>query len=108
MMPHRAFEKGIQVPLLAANLAHTANIHAVDLSVLDTAYHTLIPIAQRAVPFIIDAAADYHATIVTGLPAAGIIARAGRCAVTGNARIHPCTRRLFLIWPYLSTSSSWS
>ena len=97
MVLHCALEKGVQVPLLAADLPHTADIHAVDLAVSDTAQHTLIPIAQRAVPFIIDAAADYRATVVTGLPTAGIIARAGRCAITGNARIHPCTGQFFLI-----------
>ena len=54
MVLHCALEKGVQVPLLAADLPHTADIHAVDLAVSDTAQHTLIPIAQRAVPFIID------------------------------------------------------
>lgn len=87
MVIHCTLEKGIQVPLLTADLPHTADIHAVDLAVSDTAQHTLIPIAQRAVPFVIDAAADYRAAVVTGLPAAGIVACSGRCAVTGNTRI---------------------
>ena len=73
MVLHCALEKSVQVPFLAADLPHTADIHAVDLDVSDTAQHTLIPVAQRAVPFIIDAAADYRAAVVPGLPAAGIV-----------------------------------
>lgn len=96
MVLHCALEKGIQVTLLTADLAHTADIPAVDFAVSDTAQHTLIPVAQRAVPFIIDAAADYRAAVVTGLPAADIVARAGRRAVTGNARIHPWNGAIFL------------
>lgn len=65
-------------------------------------------VALFFVLFIIFGRVYYRAAVVTGLPAAGIVARAGRCAVTGNARIHPCTGQFFLIWHYLSTSSSWS
>ena len=37
MVLHCALEKGVQVPFLAADLPHTADIHAVDLAVSDTA-----------------------------------------------------------------------
>ena len=37
MALHCALEKGVQVPLHAADLTHTADIHAVDLAVSDTA-----------------------------------------------------------------------
>ena len=86
---HEPPEKRVQMALFAADLPHTANVNAVNISDLDLLHHFAVAGAQQPAAVFIGAAAHNVAAITQRLHRADFEAVHRAVIVSGDTRIYP-------------------